>query len=332
MRARELAVLALLCDRPRVTLDESLDAFLVYLRAERRASPRTVTEYGRDIAGLRAFAQERRSNAVGDVQAVDLHLLRAWLGLLARKLAASSIARKVAAVRTWMRWLRRRGIIAASPADELTTPKTRRGLPTLLSVDAAKEVVEAPSHETQAGVRDRAVLELLYGSGLRASELCALNLDSVCLPARRGRAGGDASARVLGKGGKERVVPLGIKCVDALARWLEIRPSMVHPKRKTQDPRALFLTVRGARLYSRAVWDIVHDYGASGAGRGDLHPHALRHTCATHMLDGGADLRAIQELLGHSSLSTTQRYAHVSMEHLMRVYDSAHPLARAKRG
>jgi integrase/recombinase XerC len=347
-----LAVLALLCDRPRVTLDESLDAFLVYLRAERRASPRTVTEYGRDIAGLRAFAQECRSNAVGDVQAVDLHLLRAWLGLLARKLAASSIARKVAAVRTWMRWLRRRGIIAASPADELTTPKTRRGLPTLLSVDAAKEVVEAPSHETEAGVRDRAVLELLYGSGLRASELCALNLDSVCLPVRHGRAGdvrsrfrprpgeagdvpsdgGDASARVLGKGGKERVVPLGMKCVDALARWLEIRPSMVHPKRKTQDPRALFLTVRGARLYSRAVWDIVHDYGASGAGRGDLHPHALRHTCATHMLDGGADLRAIQELLGHSSLSTTQRYAHVSMEHLMRVYDSAHPLARAKRG
>jgi integrase/recombinase XerC len=329
-----------------VTLDESLEAFLEYLRAERRASPRTVTEYGRDIAGLRAFALDRGSNAVHDVQAVDLHLLRAWLGLLARKHAASSIARKVSAVRTWMLWLTRRKILAGSPADELTTPKTRRGLPTLLSVDAAKEVVEAPSMDGQAGVRDRAVLELLYGSGLRASELCGLDLDSICLPARHGTPftpGGagptqdvpsdaaGASARVLGKGSKERLVPLGSQCVDALARWLEVRAAMVHPKRKTQDARALFLTVRGARLYPRAVWDIVRGYGASGAGRADLHPHALRHTCATHMLDGGADLRAIQELLGHSSLSTTQRYTHVSMEHLMRVYDSAHPLARAKR-
>jgi integrase/recombinase XerC len=307
-----------------VTLDESLDAFLEYLRAERRASPRTVTEYGRDIADLSAFAQERQSDAVKDVQAVDIHLLRAWLGLLARKHAASSIARKVAALRTWMRWLRRRKAIVGCPAEELSMPKTRRGLPTLLSVDAAKEVVESPSEETVVGLRDRAVLELLYGSGLRASELCGLDLDAVGL-------GSDASARVLGKGGKERVVPLGSKCVAALARWLQARPSMVHPKRKTQDPRALFLTVHGARLYPRALWDIVHDHGASGAGRADLHPHALRHTCATHMLDGGADLRAIQELLGHSSLSTTQRYAHVSMEHLMRVYDSAHPLARAKR-
>jgi len=319
----DLAALALLCDRRTVTLDESLDAFLEYLRAERHASPRTVTEYGRDIAGLRAFAQERQPSALQDVQAVDLHLLRAWLGRLARKHATSSMARKVAAVRTWMRWLRRREIIAGCPADELTTPKTRRGLPTLLSVDAAKEVVEAPPLERGVGLRDRAVLELLYGSGLRASELCGLDLDAVDMA--------NATARVLGKGSKERVVPLGSKCVDALARWLDVRSSMVHPKRKTQDPRALFVTVRGARLFPRALWDIVQAHGSAGAGRADLHPHALRHTCATHMLDGGADLRAIQELLGHSSLSTTQRYAHVSMEHLMRVYDSAHPLARAKR-
>jgi integrase/recombinase XerC len=319
----DLAALPLACDTRTVTLDESLEAFLEYLRAERHASPRTVTEYGRDIAGLRAFAQERQSAAFHDVRAVDVHLLRSWLGLLARKHATSSMARKVAAVRTWMRWLRRRDIITGCPADELTTPKTRRGLPTLLSVDAAKEVVEAPSQERGAGLRDRAVLELLYGSGLRASELCGLDLDAVDMAS--------ATARVFGKGSKERVVPLGSKCVDALARWLHVRSSMVHPKQKTQDPRALFVTVRGARLYPRALWDIVHTHGRTGAGRADLHPHALRHTCATHMLDGGADLRAIQELLGHSSLSTTQRYAHVSMEHLMRVYDSAHPLARAKR-
>jgi len=306
-----------------LTLDESLAAFLRHLEAERHASPRTVTEYGNDIAGLAAFARERGSDAVGDVRALDVYLLRGWLGVLARKHATSTVARKVAAVRTWMRWLRRRGVIATCPADELATPKVRRGLPTLLSVDAAKEVVEAPAADTPVGVRDRAILEVLYGSGLRVSELCGLDLDAVDLPG--------AAARVLGKGRKERVVPLGSKCVQAVARWLEVRPGMVHPKHKTQDPRALFLTVRGARMYARGVWDIVNGHGAVGAGRADLHPHAMRHTCATHMLDGGADLRAIQELLGHASLSTTQRYTHVSMEQLMRVYDAAHPLARAKR-
>jgi integrase/recombinase XerC len=190
-------------------------------------------------------------------------------------------------------------------------------------VDAAKEVVEVPANETPAGVRDRAILELLYGSGLRVSELCGLDLDAIDLA--------EATARVLGKGSKERVVPLGRACVEALQRWILMRPRMLHPRRKTQDSRPVFLTTFGARVYPRAVHKLVRAHGAAGAGRADLHPHALRHTCATHMLDGGADLRSIQEMLGHASLSTTQRYAHVSMEHLMRVYDAAHPLARAKR-
>lgn len=306
-----------------MTIDESLAAFVLHLEAERRASPRTVIEYGRDIEGLAAFARGRNADAASDVREIDVYLLRAWLAALARRNAASSISRKVAAVRTWMRWLRRRGHIAACPADELATPKVHRGLPTLLSVDSAKEVVEAPSNDTLSGIRDRAILELLYGSGLRVSELCGVDLEAIDL--------GGATVRVLGKGRKERVVPLGRRCVEALSRWLQVRPRMLHPKRKTQDPRALFLTTHGARIYARGVRALVHAYGSSGAGRADLHPHALRHTCATHMLDGGADLRAIQELLGHASLSTTQRYAHVSMEHLMRVYDAAHPLARGKR-
>jgi integrase/recombinase XerC len=306
-----------------VTLDDSLAAFLVHLSAERHASPRTVQEYGRDIAGLGAFARERSARGADDVRAIDVYLLRGWLGGVARTHAPSSVARKVAAVRTWMRWMRRRGIVPTCPAEELGTPKVRRGLPTMLSVDAAKEVVEAPPADTPEGLRDRAILEVLYGSGLRVSEICGLDRDALDLSA--------ASARVLGKGSKERVVPLGRPCVDALAAWLAARPALVHPKRGTQDPRALFLTARGARMYRREVHRIVRRYGALGAGRADLHPHALRHTCATHMLDGGADLRAIQELLGHASLSTTQRYTHVSMEHLMRAYDAAHPLARAKR-
>lgn len=306
-----------------MTIDESLAAFLLHLESERRASPRTVTEYGSDIAGLAAFSRERREAPVTDVRAIDVYLLRAWLAWLARRHAPSSIARKIAAVRTWMRWMRRGDHVTACPADELLTPKVRRGLPTLLSVDSAKEVVEAPSADTAVGRRDRAILELLYGSGLRVSELCGLDRDAVDLAG--------SSARVLGKGAKERVVPLGRRCVEALRVWLEERPRMLHPRRGTQDPQALFLTTRGARIYPRSMQKLVQAHGASGAGRADLHPHALRHTCATHMLDGGADLRSIQEILGHASLSTTQRYAHVSMEHLLRVYDAAHPLARGKR-
>jgi integrase/recombinase XerC len=306
-----------------VTLDQSLRAFSAYLSDERRASPRTVTAYTRDIEGFADFAREREPEALADVARVDVYVLRGWLGQLARTHAASSVQRKIAAVRTWMRWLRRRKIIARSPADELASPKVRRGLPTLLSTDAAKGVVESPPPDSMRGVRDRAILELLYGSGLRVSEVCGLDLDAVDLRA--------ASARVLGKGNKERLVPLGPPCTAALRQWLAERPAMVDPRKGTQDPRAFFLTVRGARLYPRAVWKLVHDSGSLGAGRADLHPHALRHTCATHMLDGGADLRAIQELLGHASLSTTQRYAHVSMEHLLRVYDAAHPLAHGAR-
>jgi len=305
-----------------VTLDAAIAAFLLHLEAERRASPNTVTAYRHDLAGLAAFTLERGSDAAGDVRAIDVYLLRGWLGVLARKHAPSSIARKLAAVRTWMRWMRRRAIITACPADELATPKVRRGLPTLLSVDAAKEVVEAPGDDSPRGVRDRAILEVLYGSGLRVSEVCGLDLHAIDLAA--------GTARVLGKGNKERMVPLGSKCIAALQRWLEVRSRMVHPRRGTQDPLALFLAVTGKRMYVRAVHALVQSYGALGAGRADLHPHALRHTCATHMLDGGADLRAIQEMLGHASLSTTQRYTHVSMEHLMRVYDAAHPMARAR--
>ena len=307
-----------------MTLDDAVAAFALYLQSERRASPHTLTAYGKDLASFAAFARERQSPAVDDVRLVDVYLLRGWLGLLARKNAPSSIARKVATARSWMRWLRRRRHIATSPADELASPKVRRPLPTLLSVDAACEVVETPITETPRGARDRAILELLYGSGLRVSELCDLDVEALDL--------GGGSARVRGKGDKERVVPMGSKCVAAIRVWLEERPHMVHPRTGQQDPKALFLAARGARMGPRAVRSVVHGYGASGAGRADLHPHALRHTCATHMLDGGADLRAIQEMLGHASLSTTQRYTHVSMEHLMRVYDAAHPLARAKRG
>jgi len=305
-----------------VTIDEAVSAFASHLEAERRSSTHTVCAYRRDLSSLLAFARDRESPALADVRLVDVHLLRSWLGVLARRHSASTIARKVAAVRSWMRFLRRRGHLNASPAEELATPKVRRPLPTVLSADATRQVVEAPASETSRGARDRAILEVLYGSGVRVAELCELDIDAVDLDR--------AEARVRGKGNKERVVPLGSQSVTALRHWLSLRPRMVHPKTGSQDTKALFLALRGRRIGHRAVQSIVQRYGASGAGRADLHPHALRHTCATHMLDGGADLRAIQEMLGHARLSTTQRYTHVSMDHLIRVYDAAHPLARKR--
>jgi integrase/recombinase XerC len=307
-----------------VTLDDALASFVRHLESERHASAHTVAAYRRDVATLGAFARAHGSRAVEDVRELDVYILRGWLGAVARGgTAASSVARKVSAVRTWMRWLRKHGVIATCPADQLASPKVTRGLPTLLSVDAAKEVVETATDATPLGARDRALLELLYGSGLRVSEACGLDVTDVNLAG--------ATARVLGKGRKERMVPLGRKCVDAIESWLSARPRVVHPKTGAQDPRALLLGAKGRRLSTRSAYDIVRSHGALGAGRADLHPHALRHTCATHMLDGGADLRAIQEMLGHARLSTTQRYTHVSMEQLMRVYDAAHPLAHAKR-
>jgi integrase/recombinase XerC len=301
--------------------DEAIEAYMTYLRAERRASEHTVDAYRRDISSLVSFAREKREGVA--LASIDVYLLRGWLGQLARTHSASSVARKVAAVRSFMRFLLKKRILAKNPAEELSSPKVRRPLPTLLSVDAAKEVVEAADVRGPMGRRDRALLELLYGSGLRVGEVVRLDITDVDFSGHQ--------ARVLGKGKKERIVPLGGPCVESLQAYLAVRSEIVHPREKTQDPRAVFLGSMGRRMGARAAQQVVKKYGIIGAGRADLHPHALRHTCATHLLDGGADLRAIQELLGHASLATTQRYAHVSVDHLMKVYDAAHPLARATK-
>ena len=297
---------------------DAAQAFLVSLERERRASPHTVAAYRRDLAQLEAFLVERRARHLGDV---DVYLLRTWLGALARTHEPASIARKMAAVRSLFRHARRRGDVTADPTAGLSTPKVRRGLPTLLNVDDANRIVDEVDGDGARDVRDRAVLEVLYGSGLRVSELCGLDLVDVQLDP----SGEGGELRVLGKGRKERVAPLGAAAALALRAWLEERGQLAG--RPGADPKALFLAPRGGRLGVRAVQRLVQARGALGAGRADLHPHALRHTCATHMLDGGADLRVIQELLGHASLSTTQRYTHVSIEHLVRAYDRAHPLA-----
>jgi integrase/recombinase XerC len=301
-----------------VSFDGALADFLDSLASERRASAHTVAAYRRDLAQLGKFLLEKRGEGV-TVRRIDVFLLRGWLGALARVVVPASVARKIAAVKSFFRYLHRRGLVERDPAAELASPRVRKPLPTFLGVDAAREVVESADEETPAGRRDRALLEVLYGSGLRVSELAGLDLADVDLRA--------ATVRVRGKGNKERVAPLGRAAVRAVASYLELRSSL---PRSGAPPHAtaLFLSTRGRRMGVRQVQVLVHRYGAVGAGRADLHPHALRHTCATHMLEGGADLRAIQELLGHASLATTQRYTHVSLEQLMKVYDVAHPLAK----
>jgi integrase/recombinase XerC len=300
---------------------EALSVFVDHLTSERRGSPHTVEAYGRDIGQLETFAAEHLGS--GDLAGIDVFLLRRWLGTLSRTVEPPSVARKISAVKAFFRYLRKTGRIKADPAAELKCPKVRRPLPTFLAVDPAKEVMDAASGQTPAGLRDRAMLEVLYGSGLRVGELVGLDLEDVDLT--------NLSLRILGKGNKQRTVPIGRMAKSAIERYLEARPLLGTAAKRAAAPgagAAFFLSNRGARICARQVQLTVHRYGALGAGRADLHPHALRHTCATHMLEGGADLRAIQEMLGHASLATTQRYTHVSLDQLMKVYDAAHPLAK----
>ncbi|MBI4704746.1 MAG: tyrosine recombinase XerC [Deltaproteobacteria bacterium] len=324
------------------TVRGTLARYLVYLAAERRAADNTVLAYRRDLEQLARFAEkERGEEQDGAVMLaeLDVPLLRRWLGQLARTLCAASIARKMASVRALFRYAERQGMVRCNPATHLVLPKVQRPLPTFLEPEAMAEVVEAPPIAAAIDLRDRAVLETLYGSGLRVSELCRLDVHSVELPPPGGGEPGQVrereellgAARTVGKGNKERVVPLGQAAVHALREYLARRAELLHGSGAERTGGALFLSRRGRRMGVRQVQAIVRRYGMAGAGRADLHPHALRHSCATHLLDGGADLRSIQELLGHTSLSITQRYTHTSMQQLLREYDKAHPLAGPRR-
>jgi integrase/recombinase XerC len=309
-----------------VDLLAAKDAFLSYLQTERRSPRNTLVSYAHDLDLLVAFLAEKKQTSL---DAVNVFSLRAFLADRSKVLAATSMGRQIAVVRTFFRFCRRKGFLAKNPAETLASPKVPKRLPLFLSADAAKEVVTAPQGHDASPVRDRAILEVLYGGGLRVSELCGLDIESLD-PDR-------LEVRVIGKGNKERVVPLGRAALSAVHEYMAVRPALERSPPPKGAERALFLSTRGNRMNVRGVELLVSKYGALGAGRSDLHPHALRHTCATHLLDGGADLRAIQEMLGHSSLSTTERYTHVSMEHLFAVYDKAHPLAghppkRGKQG
>lgn len=299
-------------------ISEAADAYLHHLAAVRRLAPATVRAYRSDLAGL--------AEACGDAElaTVDLEQLREWLWrAVQRGDSRATIARRTAAVRGFFAWAAEEGAIAADPSLRLVAPKRGRTLPKVATVDALNGVLlrlqTAAAEGDPVALRDHAVLELLYGAAVRVSELCGLDVDDLDRERR--------TLRVLGKGSKERVVPFGLPALRAVEAYLvRGRPALLARGATDAAASALFLGVRGARLGSRAVFDLVsRELGPEiGAGAG---PHALRHSAATHLLDGGADLRAVQEMLGHASLGTTQIYTHVSSERLAASYRLAHPRA-----
>lgn len=292
-----------------------LRAFQRYLSHEKRASPRTVDGYLRDLGFFTSAVRD--DGAPFDPGAVTARDVRRYVaGLHKDGLAPTTIARKLAAVRAFFRFMVRDERLAVDPTARVRTPKQPQRTPRFLSADDAARLMEAPAGEGPAATRDRALLELAYGGGLRVSELVGLDLGDIDL--------GQGTVRVLGKGNKERIVPVGRHAVDALRAWLTLRPQL---KGKGGHPTALFRNKNGGRLSARSVQRLVEKCRPACAEAGAT-PHWLRHACATHMLGSGADLRSIQELLGHASLSTTQRYTHVDLQALMQVYDRAHPRAR----
>ena len=293
------------------------DAYERYLRLERNRSPHTVRAYLGDLVGFLDHVARLGGRRVSDV---DLHTLRSWLAILrARGASRTTIARRSASLRTFCAWAHRAGLIDHDPGQLLASPKTRRTLPPVLRTDEAERLMTAPGDpdaQEPVVLRDRVVVELLYASGIRVSELVGLDIDDVD---RRRRV-----LRVLGKGNKERTVPYGLPADSALDDWLRRgRPVLA----AAASGAALILGVRGGRIDQRTVRGIVHRRTAAVPGAPDLGPHGLRHTAATHLLEGGADLRAVQEVLGHASLSTTQIYTHVSVERLRSSYLRAHPRA-----
>jgi integrase/recombinase XerC len=300
--------------------------YLEHLQGERQLSPETLRAYEHDLLTFHAFLARdflgKEPDAVRP-QDVDPLAVRSFLAALTRSgLGKRSQGRALSAVRSLFRFACREGILEANPAQGVRTPKAPKTLPRHLRPGEVERLIEAPAGDGPLVLRDRAILELLYAAGLRVSELVGLDWPDVDLSARM--------VRVMGKGSKERMVPFGRPAAAALREWLDLWETVRTPVATGDDDQPVFLNKRGTRLSDRDVRRVIdHWVDAAAVARG-VHPHTLRHTFATHLLEGGADLRAIQELLGHSSLSTTQKYTHLEVDRLLAVYRDAHP--RARRG
>jgi integrase/recombinase XerC len=305
-------------------MQDYIDRFAEHLKYERNVSEHTLRNYLSDLEQFHDYLCPAGANGKRrfiDIAQIDHITIREYLATLYQeRRKKTSIARKLATLRTFFKYLCREQVVEMNPARLVSSPRLEKKLPKALSIDDVIKFIETPESDTALGKRDRAILELLYASGMRVAELTGLNLANVDFH--------HESVLVRGKGRKERIVPFGSKAKQAIQAYLAVRGELlIEAPEEQRDPMALFLNYQGTRITTRSVGRMIDKYVREAAMAGGVSPHSLRHSFATHLLSAGADLRAIQELLGHARLSTTQIYTHVSPQKLMEVYDKAHPKA-----
>jgi integrase/recombinase XerD len=299
-------------------LDTTIHVFLSYLRVEKGLSHNTILAYGRDLKRFNEFLTARKKNKIDAVDREDV--VDFLSSLYKQKLDSRSVSRYLVSLRSFFKYALMEELVRLDPTENLESPKIRQSLPTYIRKDDVDRLMEAPNTATPVGLRDKAMLEVLYSTGLRVSEL--LNLRISDLDLRSGY------VRCIGKGDKERLVPIGRKAIAAVEAYLNgARPKFVRPGTPPQHSQILFLTRVGRRLSRITIWKALHDYGVKLGLRGRLTPHKLRHSFATHLLEGGADLRSVQLMLGHADIATTQIYTHVVEERLKEIYKAHHPRA-----
>jgi len=299
-------------------MESIIHAFLSYMRVERGLAQNTILAYGRDLKKFADFLRKRQKLRMEDVDREDI--VDFLSSLYKEKLDSRSVARYLVSLRGLYKFAMMEEMISTDPTENLESPKIRNSLPTYLRVDEIDKLLAAPDLSTPIGLRDRAMLEVLYSTGLRVSELLNLRISDIDM-----RIG---CVRCIGKGDKERLVPIGRKAIEAVEQWLaQGRPKFARPGSPPPHNQVLFLTSIGRRLSRVGIWKILHDYGMRLGLRGRLTPHKLRHSFATHLLEGGADLRSVQLMLGHADISTTQIYTHVVEERLKQIYKAHHPRA-----
>jgi tyrosine recombinase XerC len=303
-------------------MEDAIRAFVTFLSMEQGASPETIRAYRSDLRQFLAFVKSTDASRTAPDQ-IDALTIRGYLAWLDKKKEKkSSLARKLAALRSWYRFLGREGRTQLNPAEEVRTPKQLQHLPRILTKDDATALMDSPTGGSLAVLRDRAILETLYSTGARVSELVGMDREDLNML--------DGVVRLKGKGRKERIVPIGAVAIEAIKDYLAaagLKSATAHASLETASP--VFQNFRGSRLTARSVERIVAAHSSRLAG-GRISPHALRHSFATHLLEEGADLRAIQEMLGHATIDTTQKYTHLAVDQILKVYDDAHPRARSR--
>lgn len=301
-----------------MSINNLIEGFLDYIRSRRGYSHNTVRNYEIDLKQFFDYLKKNNIDAE-DLANIDFRMIRGYLGGLFKKYKKTTISRKLSAIRSFFYYIERNGLSEGNPAAEISSPKQGNYIPEYLNVDDMFRLLEAPEPETPLEARNLAIIELLYSCGIRVSELTGLDVSDIDFVQHL--------VRVIGKGNKERVVPVGKKALNAVKNYLEssnkLRKRSLNAEESGENP--LFLNNKGGRLSSRSVGTIIKKYVTECGLVSGITPHSLRHTFATHLLDSGADLRSVQEMLGHVSLSTTQKYTHVTLDKLMAVYDKAHP-------